>query len=362
MALREQPADGDEVAGLQRFDRSQDPRVLADDVLGAGQLDRLEARGVPREHLRIHVAQRLDAWLDCGDRRNRSFALRTAHVVFGGLEPPRRVGVADDEDVLGGWQCHRTDLERAAVDEERPPRPSERHSGLVHDPALHANVVVLAPLAEPCNLHPVDAMGREVRRIEHGKRRRQLERGRRRQPGRDREVAGQDAAEPVERQPGGLERPRRRGDVVDPPAAPRRDRIEGELAALTVGQGDRDMPIARRDEREADLEADGCRQHEPEVVVGVLADQVDPPGGADDLDRGRIRGHARFVAAQPLGERLDLERPEAHGTATSSAGSWGGRSRSVAAVSSGSVSLMKAPAPASEPARYLSLVAVRFGG
>ena len=166
----------------------------------------------------------------------------------------------------------------------------------------------------------------------------------------------------MERQPGGLQRPGRRGDVVDPPAAPRRDRIEGELAALTVGQGDRHVSIGRRDEREADLEADRGRQHEPEVVVGVLADQVDPARRPDHLDRGRVAGHARFVAAQPLGERLDLERAEAHGTASSSAGSCGGRSRSVAAVSSGSVSLMKAPAPASEPARYLSLVAVRFGG
>ena len=120
--------------------------------------------------------------------------------------------------------------------------------------------------------------------------------------------------------------------------------------------------VGRRDEREADLEADRGRQHEPEVVVGVLADQVDPAGRAHDANRGRILGHARFVAAQPLGERLDLERADAHGTASSFAGSCGGRSRSVAAVSSGSVSLMKAPAPASEPARYLSLVAVRFGG
>ena len=37
-------------------------------------------------------------------------------------------------------------------------------------------------------------------------------------------------------------------------------------------------------------------------------------------------------------------------------------SRSMTAVSSGSVSLMNAPAPASDPARCLSLVAVQFGG
>ena len=210
--------------------------------------------------------------------------------------------------------------------------------------------------------HPVDPVGRQIWRIEQRPGRRQLERGGRRQPGRHREVAGQDAAEPVQRQPGGLERPRRCRDVVDPPAAPRRDRVQVELATLAVGQRDRDASIARRDEREADLEPDRGRQYEPEVVVGVLADQVDAARRTDHADRGRIARHARLVAAQPLGKRLDLERVEAHGDGPSSAGSCGCRSRNVAAVSSGRVSLMKAPAPASEPARYLSLVAVRFGG
>ena len=166
----------------------------------------------------------------------------------------------------------------------------------------------------------------------------------------------------MECQPGGLERPRRRRDVVDPPTAPRRDGVQVEVATLAVRERDSHPAVRGRDEREADLEADRGRQHEPEVVVGVLADQVDPTGGPDHLDRGGVGGHARFVATQPLGECLDLERAEAHDTASSSAGSCGARSRSVAAVSSGSVSLMKAPAPASEPARYLSLVAVRFGG
>ena len=264
--------------------------------------------------------------------------------------------------MLAGRQHDRADLERATVEKERPPRPSECHRGLVHDPALHANVVVLAPLAEPCKLHAVDAVGREVRRIEQGEGRRQLEGGRRRQPGRHREVAGKDAAEPVERQPGGLERPGRRRDVVDPPTAPRRDRVQVELATLAVGERDGHPAIRGRDEREADLETDGGRQHETKVVVGVLADQVDPAGSPDHADRGRIARHVRFVSAQALGKRLDLERAEGHDTASSAAGSCGGRSRSVPAVSSGRVSLMKAPAPASEPARYLSLVAVRFGG
>ena len=138
--------------------------------------------------------------------------------------------------------------------------------------------------------------------------------------------------------------------------------IQVELASLAVGERDGHPAVRGRDDREADLETDGCRQHEAKVVVGVLADQVDPAGRPDHADRGRIGRDARFVAAQPLGERLDLERAKAHGSASSFAGSCGCRSRSVAAVSSGSVSLMNAPAPASEPARYLSLVAVRFGG
>ena len=122
--------------------------------------------GVPGEHLRIDVAQRLDARPGLGDRRDRRLAFRATHVVLRCLEPPRCIGVADDEHVLAGWQRYWADFERAAVQEERPPRPAECNRGLVHDPALHADVVVLAPLAEPCELHLADAVGREVRRIE----------------------------------------------------------------------------------------------------------------------------------------------------------------------------------------------------
>ena len=122
-----------------------------------------------------------------------------------------------------------------------------------------------------------------------------------------------------------------------------------------------DGAVRSRDEREADLETDGGRQHEPEVVVGVLADQVDPAGRTHDGIAAGSLGHARFVAAQPLGERLDLERADADDTASSFAGSRrplpkrGGGLLRQCVVDEGARAGF-------EPARYLSFVAVRFGG
>ena len=77
-----------------------------------------------------------------------------------------------------------------------------------------------------------------------------------------------------------------------------------------------------------DALGDRERQGQPEVVVGALADQVDAPA----------RTHRSAQAARAIA------------------------SRSLAAEDSGSVSEMNVPAPCSEPARYLSLSAVRNGG
>src|SRR5699024_1372450 len=96
---------------------------------------------------------------------------------------------------------------------------------------------------------------------------------------------------------------------------------------------------------------DGEGQHKTHVVVGVLADQVNPSRGAPDafwrvpVDLGGLpvqSGHAL---------RGFLGVADAHGMT----------SRSRAAVCSAGTSLMNAPMAASEPARNLSLSAARRG-
>ena len=86
------------------------------------------------------------------------------------------------------------------------------------------------------------------------------------------------------------------------------------------------------------------RQHEAVVVVGVLADDVDPAGrGPDALGARRRTARRRrsAAAARRVGSR-------ARTTA-----------RSCSATSSGFVSVMNAPMPDSEPARYFSLPGAR---
>lgn len=88
-------------------------------------------------------------------------------------------------------------------------------------------------------------------------------------------------------------------------------------------------------------------KHEPLVVVGVLSDQID--------SARRVKQTGSFAVSPSIG--LD-EFVISHGASTIC----GMRSRSSAAFTSGSVSLMKTPAPVSLPARYLSLWAERMGG
>ena len=61
-------------------------------------------------------------------------------------------------------------------------------------------------------------------------------------------------------------------------------------------------------EGDPDLEVDRGRQDEAVVVVGVLADQVDPAGGADDekLLQWRRRGR-RIERPKPIAKAIGIE-------------------------------------------------------
>ena len=87
------------------------------------------------------------------------------------------------------------------------------------------------------------------------------------------------------------------------------------------------------------------RHHKPVIVIRVLADEI--------YTTGRTKGSR--TCARELLELFNDRLYAAHVTGSTSA-------RSSGAFCSGSVSLMKKPAPASLPARYFSLLAVRIGG
>ncbi len=127
------------------------------------------------------------------------------------------------------------------------------------------------------------------RRLHEGPRGGKLDRGRGRETGADRNRAPDHALEAPDLEPRLAERPGRRCRVVDPavPAvALGYETVQREAVGLVeIEARELDAPPSRRPERDRDLEVDRDGQDEALVVVGVLADQVDPPGRPDELDR-----------------------------------------------------------------------------
>ena len=111
-------------------------------------------------------------------------------------------------------------------------------------------------------------------------------------------------AQPVPREPGLAERPGRAGDVVEPRPGARAGRSSRSKPSRS--------PVSRRVSStrrssvgqvgDPDLEVDRGREHEAEVVVGVLADEVDPPRGPDDADLGPSCRRGRIDRHQGIGE------------------------------------------------------------
>ena len=90
---------------------------------------------------------------------------------------------------------------------------------------------------------------------------------------------------PVSGRPASVERPGGARDVVDPAAGLGARLVEVEAVALAAVEPDElDPRVVGRQVGDADLEVDRGGQDEALVVVGVLADEVDPAGRADDDD------------------------------------------------------------------------------
>ena len=213
---------------------------------------------------------------------------------------------------------------------------------------------------------------------------RQLQGGRGREPGCARQRRGEDAAEAAGRDARLGERPRGAGHVRRHSARTRADRVEIEGGALAGGLADElDPPVPGRHEGDPDLEVDRGRQDEAEVVVGVLADEVDPAGCPDDADRpgvdggrrlergqarpqairrqlrgagrGAVRRHRRGGRRRRRGRRRHRRTSPAGTTRKPGCSSRGvtGTACSRAALTSGSVSLMKSKVAVSTEARIL---------
>ena len=92
-------------------------------------------------------------------------------------------------------------------------------------------------------------------------------------------------------EPGNPKKPSRTIEVTMSEMEFTPSRIEVKRGALAGRrEGDLDPPVVRGNERNRDPQLDADREHEPLVVVGVLADQVHAPGGVDHADVARPRG------------------------------------------------------------------------
>ena len=242
------------------------------------------------EHRPVHVPERRDRRFGGGQLGDRPLTVGPAGVVLRRPERPGHARVRHDQHEIGG-QRHGSMLERPTVQEDGRAGDAARRGELIHQAAHDSDVAVLGPLGDPGQVERVDP--RTVRPGQ-GPGRGQLERGRRRQARRDRDRARQHTVEPAGRETGGRHLERRPGHVVDPRPGGGADVVEVELGPLAGrGQGEPDPSVRSRSAGDPDLEVDRNREHEPEVVIGVLADEIDPPRCPDDLDRWRARWRVR---------------------------------------------------------------------
>ncbi len=235
--------------------------------------------------------------------------------------------------------------QRPRIDEQRlaDARQARRH--LVHDADGRADEVGLDRSADPGQLHVVELESEQTPQRPED---RHFQGRARRKATTERHIGGQREIEPASLEARGAKGDRHALHVVQPPLTGllvaelehAQRRIGAELAAPHANATAR----ACRHGRHGRLRDQG-RQHEAAVVVGVLADEIHAPV--------RRRDHHRRDAEQ-LGELrvADHRQRAAHSRLTSTA-------CSSRALSSGSVSAVNAPAPASLPARYFSLPGMR---
>ena len=188
-------------------------------------------------------------------------------------------------------QRHRFALEAPAIDQQRRVALSEDRSVLVHDPGRHTDELVLRAARE---LRELDTW--QATRPSQRQGRRDFQRRGRTQARSEWHVALDEQVPPASER----KLPRHANHIVAPIAGGPEscNLLDRPLAALLeILRVDPQHSIAiRRDARVA-IQIDGDGKHPPEVVVGVLADQVHAAGSAGEIRRAVV---ARL-------ERLDYE-------------------------------------------------------
>ena len=289
--------------------------------------------------------------------RRSGLADRATPGVLAVDQPVRSAGVDHQQGQAVRGQVERQVADRAVasvVQQGVPVRGAQR-GGLVHPAGHRTGDLVLradAGLREPGSPLVGGGEAHTERLVEcHGYGALQRRGGR--QPGAVRDARVHRSVEPAQGGPvvrHGPGDPRRvAGPAGHGPGADVRERHRPRAVLLLGG----DQPhLAVRGAAEGYVGAvrQGDRQAQAAVVVGVLADQVDPAGRRPHAVRLGVELGTELLggAAGALG-RVPREDP------------FGGHasSRRRAAICSGAVSEIQAAIPDSTPARYLSLVGAR---
>ena len=102
-------------------------------------------------------------------------------------------------------------------------------------------------------------------------------------------------------------------DIIDPGPVPRAIDVEVESQAFPcIKAGQLHPTVLAGERRDVDLPVDRGRQNEPQVVVGVLADQVDPAGRADDADRRPVGSGGGFARDKGIDQPFAGGRAAGH--------------------------------------------------
>ena len=304
VALAEEHAGRGEIAGLEGGGEPANTFVLGDDV--------------PQPPSRDVVQSDERSGVDVGgtgraDDLQGVLELAAPLGVGGVLEAPRDAG-ADDQERGVAWNVDQPVLERVAVEEDRTFAGSEQARGLVEDAARDAHRPQLGPLAEEGEFERIELEAGDRAQRERD---RHFEGGGRREPRSRREV-GRDRAPHSDRGSTSVgELGGHRLHVARPSLYSRAAPVGGDGLSAPVALGQEHDLALGGGGREPDAVLDRDGQDEPAAVVGVLADEVDPPRRPDTVRRrvhvGRGPGHwsenlARSATPDPRGvpQRRDV--------------------------------------------------------
>ncbi len=279
--------------------------------------DGVELGAVVAEEVQADVPQGTDRGVVGPEGGHPGLALAAPDVVLRGGQLAPDQGVGDDDAEVLPLEGEMLERQRPAVELEDALRPAVDVDELVHDAAADADELVLGLLGQ---LDQGQAVETEAEEGVEGEGQAAFDRGRRGHAGPDGDVAAEDAVEAAdavarldELVEDALEviGPAQRGPVeLAELAAEFLIEVAGDELADAVGPG--------RDGEDDGL-VRGPGKDEALVVIGVLADEVDPAGRDDE------HGLSREVLAEPFGDdgdervhdhslpRDDITRREAEG-------------------------------------------------